>query len=163
MQPPPLQSLSDLYPPAQHASTWDLFTTLWIENPTSEWSIYGSLNGPESSPVWWQNLIWSLWCCAKVREQQQGARTHLRHLHTLDLLMLTGCPKCPVFCLSEGIRFYHLCRWGSQDFIICPGFTCMNWLPGLGRCNTVGWVFYRASPMAQIGCCGSRWLKARNT
>ena len=26
------------------------------------------------------------------------------------LLMLTGCPKCPVFCLSEGIRFYHLCR-----------------------------------------------------
>ena len=49
--------------------------------------------------------------------------------------MLTGCPKCPVFCLSEGIRFYHLCRWGSQDFIICPGFTCMNWLPGLGRCN----------------------------
>ena len=34
------------------------------------------------------------------------------------------------------VRFYHLCRWGSEDFIICPGFTCMNWLPGLGRCNT---------------------------
>ena len=150
-----------------------------------------------------------LWCWATNRDMH-------------DLLMLTGCPKCPVFCLSEGIRFYHLCRWGSQDFIICPGFTCMNWLPGLGRCNNkikrsdgyftghrpwlksdvvaqdgsrlggeglkilssvpgftcmnwlpglgrcnnkkrVGWVFYRASPMAQIGCCGSRWLKARNT
>ena len=27
-----------------------------------------------------------------------------------NLLMLTGCPKCAVVCLSEGIRFYHLCR-----------------------------------------------------
>ena len=78
--------------------------------------------------------------------------------------MLTGCPKCPVFCLSEGIRIYHLCRWGFQDFIICPGFTCMNWLPALGRCNNkkngrMG--ISQGIAHAQIRCCCSRWLKAR--
>ena len=64
-----------------------------------------------------------------------SALTGIAGVVTSYLLMLTGCPKCPVFCLSEGIRIYHLCRWGFQDFIICPGFTCMNWLPALGRCN----------------------------
>ena len=71
-------------------------------------------------------------------------------------------PMAQIRCC--GSRWLKARRWGSQDFIICPGFTCMNWLPALGRCNKkkkVGWVFYRASPMAQIGCCGSRWLKAR--
>ena len=113
MQPPPLQSLSDLYPPAQHASTWDLFTTLWIENPTPEWSIYGSLNGPESSPVGWQNLIWSLWCCAKVHEQQQGARTHLHTLETvLDTMRIPDKATVPSdmsLDLHFGCRFSPGC------------------------------------------------------